>query len=85
MFIKNFSKNVIDHFYDELNKPDNVKKIQNDVLDPIIIYISNKLFPYFIIIIILFVIISLMSVLNFCILLKDLLKKKYVNINDEFD
>ena len=79
---KNVSNEIIERFYTELGKADNVKKFQGEVLDPIIIYISNKLFPYFIIIIILFVIISLMSILNFCILLKDLLKKKYINTNE---
>ena len=82
MFIKNISKNLVEYFYAEMNKPDNVKQIQNEILDPIIVYISNKLFPYFIIIIILFVIISLMSILNFCILFKDVLKKNYSYSNN---
>lgn len=80
--LKGVSKDIIERFYTEIGKSENVKKFQGEVLDPIIIYISNKLFPYFIIIIILFVVISLMSILNFCILLKDLLKKKYINYND---
>lgn len=80
--LKGVSKDIIERFYTEIGRAENVKKFQGEVLDPIIIYISNKLFPYFIIIIILFVVISLMSILNFCILLKDLLKKKYINYND---
>lgn len=83
MFLKNISKDMMEYFYNEINKPDNVKHIQTEILDPIIVYISNKLFPYFLIIVILFVIISLMSILNFCILFKDVLKKSYSYNNNE--
>ncbi len=82
MFLKNISKDIVEYFYSEINKPDNVKQIQNEILDPIIVYISNKLFPYFIIIIILFVVISLMSILNFYILFNAVLKKTYNNNNN---
>ena len=82
MLKNKISNYVIEYFYEQLNKSENIKKIQTEILDPIIIYISNKLFPYFIIIIILFVIITLMSILNFCILLNNLLKKKYNNNNE---
>ena len=66
---------LIDKCYIELEKPHNKIKLQEVFLDPIIFYISKKLFPQFITIVILFFIITIFSIINFCILIKLFLKK----------
>ena len=76
--ISNLTKQFLEKFTNELKQPKNIKKIKNNVLDPLIQYTTLKLYPYFLIIVILFLIISLFSLINFFILLKILLKK---NIN----
>ena len=57
MLLDKLRTELIDKCYTELEKHDNKIKLQKVFLDPIIFYISKKLFPQFIMIIILFVII----------------------------
>lgn len=75
MLLDKLRTELIDKCYTELEKHDNKIKLQKVFLDPIIFYISKKLFPQFIMIVILFVIITIFSIINFCILIKLFLKK----------
>ena len=68
--IKELTTGLIEKFSNEFNTPDTQVKIQKKFLDPIIIYLTKKMFPYFTIIVILFLIISILSVVNCCVLAK---------------
>ena len=44
--MENFTKNIIDKFICQLNKEENKKKINKDILNPIFREFSNKIYPY---------------------------------------
>jgi cell division protein FtsL len=72
--IKELTSGLIEKFSLEFNKNENKIKVQKQFLDPVIVYITKKMFPYFIIIVILFFIISILSIINCCVLFKVYLK-----------
>ena len=47
MIVKKFICNCLDQGIDELKQPENMNKIQNNIVDPLIIYTYKKLYPYF--------------------------------------
>lgn len=61
--IKNIVSQIIEELIDEWDNIENKKKIQETLLDPMICYMTDKMYPYFlissIIIIILFFLLSL--------------------------
>ena len=76
--IRDLTKKMIDKFSLELKEPENFDKIKVNFLNPLIVYTSLKLYPYFLIIVILFLIISLFSLANFFLLLRLILTKKNI-------
>ena len=44
--MENFTRNIIDKFICQLNKEENKKKINQDILNPIFKEFSNKIYPY---------------------------------------
>lgn len=75
--IKDLTKKLIEKFSVEIKEPENMTKIKDNFIDPLIIYTTLKLYPYFLIIVILFLIVSIFSLINFLLLLKIYYKKKY--------
>lgn len=75
--IKDLTKKLIEKFSLEIKEPENMTKIKDNFIDPLIIYTTLKLYPYFLIIVILFLIVSIFSLINFLLLLKIYYKKKY--------
>jgi len=39
-------KNMIDNIIVEINKYDNKKKIENDIINPIFVIFADKIYPY---------------------------------------
>jgi hypothetical protein len=76
--IRDLTKKLIEKFSVELKEPENFDKIKINFLNPLIVYTSLKLYPYFLIIVILFLIISLFSLANFFLLLRLILTKKNI-------
>ena len=76
--IRDLTKKLIEKFSIELKEPENFDKIKINFLNPLIVYTSLKLYPYFLIIVILFLIISLFSLANFFLLLRLILTKKNI-------
>jgi hypothetical protein len=74
--IKDLTKQLIEKLSIELKHPENFNKIQTNFLNPLILYTSLKLYPYFLVIVILFLIISIFSLANFFLLLRIYLTKK---------
>jgi len=74
--IKDLTKKLIEKFSAELKQPENMDKIKHDFINPLVFYTTLKLYPYFLIIVILFLIVCLFSLANFFILLKIFFSKK---------
>ena len=73
--ISKLTQEIIDNCIIEFKKKDNKKKIFNNIIDPTIIYILNKFYPYiFTILIILFLIIIILLINLFYLI-------KYTKIN----
>ena len=53
--VKKLTKNIIGKLVEEFNNIDNREKIENQIVNPIIYYISNKIYPFFLIILLLIV------------------------------
>ena len=73
--ISKLTQEIIDNCIIEFKKKQNKKKILNNIIDPTIIYILNKLYPYiFTLVIILFLIIIILFINLFYLI-------KYARIN----
>lgn len=73
--IKDLTKQLVEKFTNELKQPYNFEKLRKNILDPIVIYVSLKLYPYFMIIILFFSVLLLISVANLILLVKLLFRK----------
>ena len=76
MLLKKLTTELIDKCYIEFNNQENKIKLQKNILDPIINYMYEKLFPQFLTIIVLFIIITFLSIINFSILISVYFSKK---------
>lgn len=73
--IKDLTKQLVEKFTNELKQPYNFEKLRKNILDPIVIYVSLKLYPYFMIIILFFSVLLLISVANLILIVKLLFRK----------
>lgn len=73
--IKDLTKQLVEKFTNELKQPYNFEKLRKNILDPIVIYVSLKLYPYFMIIVLFFAVLLLISVANLILIVKILLRK----------
>jgi hypothetical protein len=73
--IKDLTKQLVEKFTNELKQPYNFEKIRKNIIEPVVAYIVLKLYPYFLIIVLLFASILLLSVVNIVLLVKILLRK----------
>lgn len=69
MAIKEIINNCVEKGIDEINKPKNMVKIQKNILDPLINYTYNRLYPYFVITMIIFILTFILALLIFILLL----------------
>ena len=72
----NIFNDLINKFIEELNKNENISKVQKSLVDPLIRYTFNKIYPYLILV---FVIFLLTFLLSLSILLLQI--KQFRNIN----
>ena len=73
--IKDLTKQLVEKFTNELKQPYNFEKIRKNIIEPIVVYISVKLYPYFLVIVLLFTSLLLLSVVNLVLVVKLLLRK----------
>ncbi len=64
-------KQFIDIVIFELNKENNQKKIKITMVDPIVYYIMKKIYPYILIIFIIFILTFIISTLILILILKE--------------
>ncbi len=73
--IKDLTKQLVEKFTNELKQPYNFEKLRKNIIEPIVVYISVKLYPYFLVIVLLFTSLLLLSVVNLVLVVKLLLRK----------
>jgi hypothetical protein len=73
--IKDLTKQLVEKFTNELKQPYNFEKLRKNIIEPIVLYISVKLYPYFLVIVLLFTSLLLLSVVNLVLVVKLLLRK----------
>ena len=71
MSLKNLTTQLIDKFIFEFKKKDNIDKIQHLVINPLIRYSIERLYPYIITISIIFVLTFILALAIFYIVMKD--------------
>ena len=74
MILKNITVQLLEKLINEIKQPDNMSKIKINIVDPLIGYTYNKLYPYMYAMIILFLLTFILAILIFMLLLKISLK-----------
>jgi hypothetical protein len=59
--MNNIFNDLINKFVDEINKYENISKVQKSLVDPLIRYTFNKIYPYLILVSVIFLLIFLLS------------------------
>ena len=76
MLLTKLTNEVIEKFYTEIDKEENKAQLQKILIEPLIIYITKRMYSKFVIIILLFLIITFLSIINSVILIKIFFLKK---------
>ena len=71
MLIKKLTNQILDNIINEVNKPDNVKKIQITVVDPLVEYMFSRLYPYILVTTIIFFLTFLLALSIFFLMIKN--------------
>jgi len=75
MIVKKITNKIIDKFIIEIKQPENMNKLKEHILNPLIKYTYQQLYPYFLISSILFILTFVLALLIFMILLKQIIRK----------
>ena len=59
--MNNIFNDLISKFIEEINKNENIAKVQKSLVDPLIRYTFNKVYPYLILVFIIFLLTFLLS------------------------
>ena len=70
MILKNITVQFLEKAIEEIKEPDNMSKIKINIMDPLIKYTYNKLYPYIYAIMMLFLLTFILALLIFMLLLK---------------
>lgn len=68
--MEKISKSALDFFISELSKEENKERIKRKVIDPIFMYIIDKVYPYVIISSIIFILTFLLALLIFFMIVR---------------
>lgn len=74
MLIKKITNELLDKFINELRRPENLNKYQKFLLDPLIKYTFNKIYPYILILTIIFFLTFLLALSIFFLCIKNNMK-----------
>lgn len=74
MTISKFANDMLEKIINQVRKEENMKKIEQNLVDPLIKYTFKKLFPYILISGIVFLLTFLLALLILLLLLKQLYK-----------
>ena len=73
MLIKDLTSKLLEKSIQELKKEENMNKIQTEILNPLIYYTYKRIYPYFLITIVIFLLTFILALLIFIILVKKIL------------
>uniref|UniRef100_A0A6C0B4I8 Uncharacterized protein n=1 Tax=viral metagenome TaxID=1070528 RepID=A0A6C0B4I8_9ZZZZ len=59
--MENIFNDLMNKFIEEINKHENISKIQKSLVDPLIRYTFNKIYPYLILVSVIFLLIFILS------------------------
>ena len=71
--IEDLTNKLFDKLITNISTPENIKKIQLALLDPVISYTYNRIYPYFMLIIIIFILTFILVLVILFILLKKII------------
>ena len=69
MNISNITGEIIERFSNEFKKKENQKKIKTEMIDPIIIYTFNSLYPYIVCASVIFILTFIMVIIIFVLII----------------
>ena len=72
--VEKITKDLLNRFITEIKKDENQKKLENDILNPILIKFTNKIYPYIKIVFTIFILNFLLVLIIFIIILCNLNK-----------
>ena len=75
MLVKELTSKCLESALEDLKTEENMTKIQKEMLDPLIHYTYNRIYPYFLITMIIFLLTFILALLIFIILVKNILKR----------
>ena len=76
MNFQNILNNLVENGINKIKEKENMENIQKNIVDPLISYTYKRLYPYFIILIIIFILTFILALLIFMIQLKQTLNSK---------
>jgi ABC-type uncharacterized transport system permease subunit len=74
MIIKELTSKCLEKVIVELKKEENMSKIRKELMDPLIHYTYKRIYPYFLITIVIFLLTFILALLIFIILVKKILR-----------
>lgn len=75
MIVNKLINKILDDGIEQIKQPENMKKLQINFVDPMISYTYKRLYPYFLITTIIFILTFVLALLIFMIILKQTLRK----------
>ena len=72
MTVSQFTKDIIDRLIIEIKKKENMGKIEQNLIEPLILYTFKRIYPYLLIISIIFVLTFLFALLILLLLVKQI-------------
>ena len=74
MLVKELTSKCLEKVIEELKKEENMSKLKGEIVDPLIEYTYKRIYPYFLITIVIFLLTFILALLIFIILVKKILK-----------
>ena len=74
MLIKKLTNDLLDKFIIEMNRKENITKVQRQIVDPLIDYAFHKLYPYILVSAIIFFLTFLLALSIFFLIVKKSMK-----------
>lgn len=75
MAISKFTKEILDKVIEEVSRPNNMTKIEMNVIEPLIMYTFKRLYPYLLMSSVIFILTFLVALLILLLLIKQINSK----------
>jgi hypothetical protein len=75
MAISKFTQEILNKIIDEISKAENISKIEQNIVEPLIMYTFKRLYPYLVMSSIIFILTFLVALLILLLLIKQIKSK----------